>query len=494
MNAASAPEVVEFFAGDGMRLNLIHYPPKGDAPRGPILLVHGAGVRAELFSPPMNGPDHHQHGLPHDPFDRPPGEDSDFPTPPPWDFPDGPHRFDSPPALTGLAQKKLSAATTALFEEPNSNGFYFAVWLGEAPAPAKKSARAPADLVKPAPGGINTAVYLRNRGPYREAYHALDRFECTLVGCNPAPEYADARRVAGGLLLGGFTLLALVLTSAWWLVGRALQPVEKITAAALKISSGDLSQRINVAETESELGRLAAVLNATFTRLETAFVQQKQFTSDAAHELRTPLAVLISEAQTILARERRPADYRDSLAACLATAQKMRRLTEALLELARLDAGQETLHREPGDLAAIVQDCVSQIRPLAAARRLQLECDLGPAQILCDPTRLAEVVTNLLTNAINYNHDGGQIRVTLRVENHRVHLAIADTGCGIAAADLPRVFERFYRADPSRSAGGNGLGLSISRAILTAHNGTIEVTSQEKVGTTFTVVLPAHGG
>ena len=105
-------------------------------------------------------------------------------------------------------------------------------------------------------------------------------------------------------------MLVLVLGGAWWLVSRALLPVEKISAAALKISSGDLSQRISVVETESELGKLAAVLNATFTRLETAFAQQKQFTSDAAHELRTPLAVLISEAQTMLARERSPADSR----------------------------------------------------------------------------------------------------------------------------------------------------------------------------------------
>jgi two-component system, OmpR family, sensor kinase len=282
----------------------------------------------------------------------------------------------------------------------------------------------------------------------------------------------------------------LILTGAWWLIGRALQPVENISAAALKISSGDLSQRISVAETESELGRLAEVLNSTFARLDTAFAQQKQFTADASHELRTPLAVMISEAQTALARERNPADYRESLAACLDTAQKMRQLTESLLELARLDAGQEGLRMETNDLAAIVQNCMNLVSPLAASRNLQIHCDLAPASALCDATRMAQVITNLLTNAINYNRDGGEIRVAVRVATGGVILSVADTGQGIPATDLPHVFERFYRANKARTGGNTGLGLAISKAIVEAHGGAIEVSSREMVGTTFTVTLP----
>jgi heavy metal sensor kinase len=377
-----------------------------------------------------------------------------------------------------------------LFEQNNTNGFYFILWSREFAASFKQSTNTPAGVSRPPSVEHDTGTYARNRGAFREIFHATERGDCILVGRSLAPEFAEARQFAGWLLLGGASVLVLVLGGAWWLVGRALQPVEKISAAALKISSGDLSQRISVAETESELGKLAAVLNATFARLETLFAQQKQFTSAAAHELRTPLAVLISEAQTTLARERSPADYRESMSAGLDTAQKMRRLTEALLELARLDAGQEVLHREKTDLAAIAQDCVELVRPLAAARRLQIQCNLAPAETFCDATRIAQVVTNLLSNAINYNRAGGEITVTTRMENNGTVLKIADTGGGISAADLPRVFERFYRADKSRSSSGNGLGLSICRAIVTAHGGTIEISSTENVGTTFTVNLP----
>jgi heavy metal sensor kinase len=439
-----------------------------------------AALGVAFFAPPPRGMDNRPPGMP--------GGDSG--PPPPEDFPGGPPDQNFPPPdKPALRNTQLPDATASLFEENKTNGFYFALWSRSADVPFKQSANTPAGVVRPQPGEHDTGTYLRNRGAFREVFHATERDDCILVGRSITPEFADARRFAGWLLLGGVSVLALVLGGAWWLVSRALLPVEKISAAALKISSGDLSQRISVVETESELGKLASVLNSTFTRLETAFAQQKQFTSDAAHELRIPLAVLISEAQTMLARERSPADYRESMAACLDTAQKMRRLAESLLELARLDAGQERLRMEQTNLSAIVQDGVNLIRPLAAGRNLQIQCDLAPAETFCDATRIAQVVANLLTNAINFNKEGGAIAITTRAENGAVILTVADTGRGIAAKDLPRVFERFYRADKSRSAGGNGLGLSICQAIVTAHGGTITVSSEENVGTTFTVSL-----
>ena len=292
------------------------------------------------------------------------------------------------------------------------------------------------------------------------------------------------------VFLAGAGVLGLVLAAAWWLLVRALRPLEKISGAALKIASGDLSQRINIPETESELGRLAAILNSTFARLETSFAQQRQFTSDASHELRTPIAVLISEAQTTLARERSPEDYREALVASLDAAQKMRRLTESLLELARLDAGQELLRREKTNLATLVQDSVKFVRALAVARRVQIHCDLSDAEISCDAGRISQVVTNLLTNAINYNYDEGEIWLTTRLEGGGAVLAVADNGQGIAPSALPRVFERFFQTDESRSAGNSGLGLSICKAIVEAHGGFIEVTSSLGRGSTFTVHLP----
>jgi heavy metal sensor kinase len=422
----------------------------------------------------------------------PPGDNAGPPPMPPDEFSGGPPDQNPPPRdKPALNFEQLPADVARLFENTNTTSFYFVLWLRDATTPFKQSANTPAGVTRPPPGEKDSGTYVRMHDEFREAYHATERGDCVLVGRIVTPEWDEARQFGRMLFLGGLGILAFVMAGAWWLIVRALRPVEKISAAALKISSGDLSHRISAAETESELGQLTAVLNSTFARLEAAFAQQKQFTADASHELRTPLTVMISEAQLALSRERSPEDYREALAACLDTAQKMRGLTGALLELARLDAGQEFLHREKTDLAAVAGDCVKLIRPLAVTRHLQIHSDLAPAETVCDETHIAQVVSNLLTNAINYyNKDGGEIRVVTRRKNGAAVLTVADTGQGIAARDLPRVFERFYRADKSRTGGNTGLGLAISKAIVEAHGGTIEVSSLENVGTTFTVILP----
>ena len=239
------------------------------------------------------------------------------------------------------------------------------------------------------------------------------------------------------------------------------------------------------------MGQLAAVLNSTFARLEAAFAQQKQFASDAAHELRTPVTVILTQTQMALARERDAADYKQAVEACQRAAQRMRRLIESLLELARFDAGQEVLKRMDFDFGKTVSDSVELVQTLAEEKSVKIISVVSPLEISGDPERLAQVVTNLLTNAIQYNRPDGEVRVELRLENGLAVLKISDTGQGIAPEDLPRVFERFYRADKSRTGAGNvGLGLSICKAIVEAHGGTIEVASEPNVGTTFTVRLP----
>src|SRR5204863_3265733 len=137
------------------------------------------------------------------------------------------------------------------------------------------------------------------------------------------------------------------LAGGWWIATRAIQPIADISATATKIAAGDLSQRISAADAENELGRLASVLNSTFARLEAAFAQQARFTADASHELRTPVSVILTQTQTALSRPRTEAEYREALEACQRAAQRMRKLTNSLLELARLDAGQDTVKAEP---------------------------------------------------------------------------------------------------------------------------------------------------
>ena len=233
-------------------------------------------------------------------------------------------------------------------------------------------------------------------------------------------------------------------------------------------------------------------LNHTFARLQAGFDRQVQFTADASHELRTPVAVVITQTQTALARERTAAEYRESLLACQRAAQRMRGLIDSLLTLARLDAGGAPSVHAPCDLEPIVSEAVELLRPLALAQNLKLELDLRPVCCPVDGGQIAQVVTNLVGNAIAYNRPGGTIRVTLAPGFGEGILTVADTGQGIDSTDLPHVFDRFYRADKARAGknGHAGLGLAITQSIVTAHGGSIGVTSVLGQGATFTVRLP----
>jgi two-component system OmpR family sensor kinase len=360
----------------------------------------------------------------------------------------------------------------------------------------------PPDASPPSLGPVNNAASLissdatkpppmKTFDHYRVTGEMLPSGDFVEVGCSITPELHELKVTAWRLAIIGGGILLLGLTGGWWLVDRALRPVAEISSAAARISGSDLAQRINVSETESELGELATVLNSTFARLEIAFDQQRQFTADAAHELRTPVTVILTQTQTTLNRERDTAAYRQALEACERAAQRMRKLIESLLALARLEAGQEALNRQRVDLAGVVTDSVALLRPLAEERGIKIVTELAPVEISGDAERLAQVATNLLANAIQYNRPDGEVRLGLKSENGLVVLTVADNGPGISAADLPRVFERFYRADASRTGSGNtGLGLAICQAIVTAHAGMIEVTSDEKVGTKFTVRMP----
>src|ERR1039458_1144938 len=452
------------------------------------------GVRVSALSKAFRPPPPFQGGAGRPPFERGPGEhepdQGQMPPPRPdrpgFEPPDG--RPDMPSRLREL---RPSPEFSVFLDAAGTNNFYCAVWLRDGKL-LKASINAPAELPCPERLASDGRMEARMRESFRETYRFTEQGDCVLAGRSLTAFSSAMRRFAGLLLAAGGGVLALGLGGGWWLAGRAIRPIDQISAAASRISAGNLSERIDVAEADNELGRLASVLNTTFARLEAAFAQQAQFTANASHDLRTPLAVIISEAQTALARERSAPEYRETIEDCLVTAQQMRRLTESLLELARFDAGQETMKREQIDLAQVARECVELVRPLAERRRIQLECDLATVHCLGDAERLSQVVTNLLTNAIQFNREQGKIRISLQADNASVLLKVIDTGEGIAAEDLPHIFERFYRADKSRSRaeGRNGLGLAICKAIVDAHGGSIEVACEVSVGSTFTVKLP----
>jgi len=448
-----------------------------------------AGDRPEAGAPP---------GRPRAPFppQRPPFEEPLADRPPERDPQSPPRDF------------QLPAQLTSLFNDADTSGFYYVMWWRDGQEFAR-SANAPAHVPavrRPLPGELSPASDTparrrenrpepqpaRSRGEYREMALTTRPGEILLVGRSIATDLGELRLVAVRLAAVGGAILLLGLAGGGWLAGRALQPIDAISTAAAKISDGNLSQRINAADTESELGRLAGVLNSTFARLETAFAQQRQFTSDAAHELRTPLSVLLTQTQSALNRERSPAEYRETIEACQRAAQRMRRLIESLLELARLDSGHAPRKHEELNLAHVAADCVALIHALAAERRINILTELAPANFTGDANQIAIVITNLLTNAIQYNRDGGEVRITSRNENDQAMLTVTDNGPGIAAEHLPHIFDRFYRADSARTStqGHSGLGLAISKALVEAHGGTIEVASQPGAGAIFTARFP----
>lgn len=379
---------------------------------------------------------------------------------------------------------RLTSEQTALFG--GVDGYYYLVWM-QGSQPIIASAGAPQNVPVPSAHENNP----RMRGGVRESFLFAAPVNCVLVGHSTANEESDLQAFGGALIGIGLAIVAAGLFGGWWLLTQALVPVEKIAAAAEKIATGDLSQRIGLPETESELGRLAAVLNGSFARLEALFVQQARFTADAAHELRTPVAIMLTQTQSALTRERSPAEYRETLEACQRATQRMRRLIESLLQLARLDAGQDALCCTSCDLAKIAFECLELLNPLAEARGIHFNTQLPPLPCEGDPERLAQVVMNLVANAIDYNRDNGEVCISTNRRQDMAILVVRDTGVGIAAEDLPHVFERFHRCDPSRTAGTHsGLGLAIACAIVRAHGGAIEVTSKLGEGTTFTVSLP----
>jgi two-component system, OmpR family, sensor kinase len=423
------------------------------------------------------------------PFDRDPSGQR-LPKGPPSGF--DPGRAGPRGFRFGPREIQLSTEALGLFDTNMPSGFYYVLWPGFGGAKPIRSTNAPTAIPQPEQAGHDTGTYTRTRDNFREAYHYTELGDCVLAGRSVAKDVAATRRFAALLIAGGVAVLLLSIAGIWVLTGRALKPVEEISAAATRISAGHLSERINVSDTDNELGQLAGTLNSTFARLEAAFAQQRQFTADASHELRTPLAVLISEAQTTLAHQRTAGEYRETVAACLETAQQMRRLTESLLELARLDAGQQQIQPAPFDLAETARACVELIQPLADQRAIRIHCDLTPTQLTGDAARLSQVITNLLANAIQYNKPPGEIKITTRPENDMAVLTVADTGQGIAPEDLPHIFERFYRADKSRThtSDHTGLGLAICQSIVEAHGGRITVQSTPGNGAEFTVTLP----
>jgi heavy metal sensor kinase len=290
-----------------------------------------------------------------------------------------------------------------------------------------------------------------------------------------------AAAVAG---LGGYTLAR-----------RALIPVDRMAEQARMISAERLGERLPVENPNDELGRLATVFNQTLTRLESSFDQMRRFTADASHELRTPLTAMRSVGEIGLRGRRESSDYREIIGSMLEEVDRLSLLVDRLLTLSRADSGESALARDRVDLRELAEEVTTQLDVLAEEKQQSLVVEaVGLSACLGDRMVLRQALLNLVDNAIKYSPVGGRIavRVSSSSEGMAV-LDVCDTGPGIPAEMRPRVFDRFYRADLSRTrenGGGTGLGLSIARWAVEVNGGQLTLESNEGVGATFRITLP----
>jgi two-component system OmpR family sensor kinase len=299
------------------------------------------------------------------------------------------------------------------------------------------------------------------------------------------------------VLVGG-AVLGLMAALALWLVRVGLRPLEGIGATAGAIAAGDLARRVEPADERTEVGRLGLALNSMLSQIEAAFEERRasekrlrRFVADASHELRTPLTSIRGYAELFRRGARsRPADLAKTMARIETEAARMGVLVDDLLLLARLDQGRP-LERRPVDLARVVEEAVDASRAIDPSRTIEVQ---GPsmAEVQGDEGRLRQVVDNLLENVRMHTPPGTTARVQLDAEQDGISLRVADTGPGLPPDAAERVFERFYRSDPARSreTGGAGLGLSIARAIVEAHGGTVTAVPADRLGASFEIRLP----
>jgi len=347
----------------------------------------------------------------------------------------------------------------------------------------------------------------RDRELYRGLYYRMQDREgkqyLAIIALSRKPVWQLLRSLAlvlfGTLAVAG----AASVVVSFKLAAHLTRPLQRIAAAASSVQEADLSVRIPEVSKDAELQDVTVGLNSMLGRLEAAFEMrqqmlgnQRRFTADASHELRTPLTNLQGHLEVALRRPRSAEEYQHSLAVALSETRRMARLVADLLTLSRADADLLRLKQRPCDLAEIAAQSACAFRNQAERTGTELSLEgSNKLMIVADPERLRQVIDNLLDNALRYAPSGSKVSLTLCEENGEARLSVIDSGPGLTTEEQPRVFERFYRTDASRTSesGGTGLGLSIAKAIVEAHRGRIEVRSNPGIMTAFTIALKQEG-
>jgi heavy metal sensor kinase len=358
-----------------------------------------------------------------------------------------------------------------------------------------------ASSIPPAPSVAATEPRLQDRaipilGRQRvlEAGLTLEGRPSTVLIMAPLEDVDHELAELGTVLATAIPIMLLLSGGLGYVLARkALAPMERLRHSTEEITADRLDRRLPVVNRQDELGRLTETFNAMIGRLERSFAEIRRFTADASHELRTPLTAIRTEAEVALGKPMSLTEHQQLLGSILEECDRLTRLTDQLLALAREDARVVRQAREPVSLEALVGDVAETMRPLAEAKGLPLHVQANEAVwVNGDATRLREVFFNILDNGIKYTAEGGEVEVRIGHNGTEAVVTVRDTGIGILPEHLPHVFDRFYRVDKarSRSEGGTGLGLSIAQSIVAAHGGRIELASTPGRGTTCTVRLP----
>jgi heavy metal sensor kinase len=316
-----------------------------------------------------------------------------------------------------------------------------------------------------------------------------------VIQCAEAIQEQTSLLSTFGMVLAVTVLLVVTLSASggFLIAKKALKPVRNISETIDRVSETNLSERIALSNIPDELRKIADSFNRVFGSLEMAFNRQRQFVSDASHELKTPLAVIISHTEITLRKDREPREYRAALTAILDAAGMMSLIIGKLMTLARFSSDTFALRAQDVPLDEIIDKSLKLLRPLAEEKGIGIDMSAGKKYtVYGDSEALLEAFVNIVDNAIKYNVPGGRIGISMRQEDESIVTDITDTGIGISEGELEKVFDRFYRVDKSRSraSGGIGLGLSICSEIIRQHGGRIELESQLRAGTIVSVSLP----
>lgn len=281
------------------------------------------------------------------------------------------------------------------------------------------------------------------------------------------------------------------LIGGYLLTKRAFDPIDHIIKTARMIGQGNLSQRLNMPRIEDEIGMLAMTFDEMLDKLESAFKKERQFTSNASHQLRTPISAMRALVEDALAYERTGKEYKEILELIYNEIIKMNTIVSQLLMLSRADENNYKLEIENVDLEIVIEDVIEEMKEKANKSNIRLDwiCE-DKIIIRADQTLITQLLLNLIDNAIKYNKKNGWVRVLAIKKDEKIHLIIEDGGIGISQKDLPYIFNRFYRGDKVKAIEGTGLGLSIVEWIVKIHKGQIDVKSSENIGTKIEVILP----